>query len=151
MERRYHWLAAAVARLRTAATSLRVIALLTVVEVSIRWVPLPRLARVLGVEVNLRPSVSSGLPPDVSGLSAHQRRQLRCTWRIADAWPFGSGPCLRRSLVAARLLRGSGAAVRLGLPRPDVGAAHAWVEIDGRPIEDVSAYRPFVNPPASAG
>ena len=46
--------------------------------------------------------------------------------------------CLPRSLVLWGLLRARGAVIRLGVaPVPAKGiAAHAWVELDGRPIND---------------
>ena len=137
-------------RLRTLATCLHVLALLAVVEASIRWVPLPRLAAVLGVRLDLEPA-GERERSDQPSLSAHARRQLRTTWRLDALWPFRSGPCLRRSLVAARLLRRSGAAVRIGFPRvPGARIAHAWVEIDGCPIEDVSSYQAFERPATGA-
>jgi hypothetical protein len=115
------------------------------VEALVRWVRLPRLAELLRVRLDLRP-VQPGLEPpaELARLSPRARRQLRCTWRIAARWPFSAGPCLRRSLVAAHLLRSSNASVRIGWAlRPGEPLAHAWLEIDGHPFEDVSAYQPF--------
>jgi hypothetical protein len=50
--------------------------------------------------------------------------------------------CVPRSLVLWRRMRSRGAIVRLGVARaaPEF-AAHAWVELDGRPLND----RPDVN------
>ena len=141
-----------IARLRTFATCLHVLVLLVLVEALVRWVPLPRLADLLHVRLDLRP-VQAGLEPpaELARLSPRAKRQLRCTWRVAARWPFSAGPCLRRSLVAAHLLRSSNASVRIGFPlRPDVPIAHAWVEIGGNPLEDVSAYRPFELLPADS-
>ncbi len=133
------------ARLHAVPTYLRVVLLLTAVESLIRWVSLPRLARILGVRLDMRPVLSQPPPwRDLSGLSPVARRRLRCTWRATEVWPFGAGPCLRRSLVAAHLLRSSGAAVRIGFPaQREARVAHSWIEVDGRPLEDVSQYQPF--------
>jgi hypothetical protein len=52
-------------------------------------------------------------------------------------WPAG---CLTRSLLLARLLRRRGVAtdLRVGVRRsPDALEAHAWLERDGVPINDV--------------
>ena len=59
----------------------------------------------LGVRLNLDPA-----PPGVEQfawreLPPRARRQLRCTARVTDVWPFSKGPCLRRSLVIGHLLR----------------------------------------------
>jgi hypothetical protein len=77
------------------------------------------------------------LPPRVA-------RQVRCTRRVADAWPFSRGPCLRRALVTGNLLRRLDPALRLGLAGSgDAVFAHAWLELDDRPLEDVAAFRLF--------
>jgi hypothetical protein len=50
--------------------------------------------------------------------------------------------CLQRSFCLARLLRGYGADAHLVIgyrPRPFV--SHAWVEVDGRIVNDSAAYR----------
>lgn len=133
-------------RLRNAPTYGRVVALFVVVESLLRWVSLSRATRLLGVRVDLRPTDRVPSTASTLALSFREGRQLAYTWRVADHWPFGSGPCLRRSLVGAHLLRSSGATLRLGIPtRPQDGIAHAWVEIDGLPLEDVSDYRPFTH------
>jgi hypothetical protein len=46
--------------------------------------------------------------------------------------------------VAGHLLRRYDTAVRLGVTGAgeDIGA-HAWLEIDGRPLESIDAYQPF--------
>lgn len=133
-------------RLRNALTCGRVVALFVLVESLIRWVSLPRTTRLLGVRFDLRPTERSRSTTTTVALSIRAGRQLAYTGRVAGHWPFGSGPCLRRSLVAAHLLRSSGATLRLGIPtRPQDAIAHAWVEIDGQPLEDISAYRPFTD------
>ena len=69
-------------------------------------------------------------------------------------WP---ATCLTRSLVLARMLRRRGAAARLRIgARLENGAldAHAWVELDGLPVNDApdvgARYAPFGDPPSPA-
>lgn len=127
-------------------TSLYAALVLAVVEATIRWVPLPTLSRMLRCPVDLSPSAGGAAITSSHELGRRARRELRCTQRVADVWPLSHGPCLRRSLVGGHLLRRLGTRVRLGT-YDDGGslAAHAWLEIDGRPLEDVSNYRHFVS------
>jgi hypothetical protein len=132
-------------------TTLRAAVVIVVVELLIRWVPLSRLSRLLGVRVELRPTptVADVVPWD--DLPAPAPRQLRCTWRVAHAWPFSKGPCLRRALVAGHMIRRLDPAVRLGVTGVgDSLLAHAWLEIDGRPLEPVHAFTRFEVLPAAA-
>jgi hypothetical protein len=129
---------------RELLTTVHAVAVLIVVELLIRWVPLPRLSRMLGVEVNLQPARSEAEQLPVGELPARARRQLRCTRRVADAWPFSRGPCLRRALVGGHLIRHLHPAVRLGVTGAgDTLLAHAWLEIDGRPLEAVAQFNAF--------
>jgi hypothetical protein len=129
---------------RELLTTFHAVGVLIVVELLIRWVPLPRLSRMLGVGVNLQPARSDTEQLPVGELPARVRRQLRCTRRVADAWPFSRGPCLRRALVGGHLIRGLHPAVRLGVAGSgDTLLAHAWLEIDGRPLEAVAQFNVF--------
>ena len=50
--------------------------------------------------------------------------------------------CLQRSMCAARLLRAHGIAARLVIGyRPRPFFSHAWVEVDGRVVNDSPVYR----------
>ena len=126
-------------------TTLHAVAILVVVELVIRWVELPRLSRLLG----RRGQPPAGTLPRPSSCAsksypARPRRQLRCTWRVADAWPFSRGPCLRRALVGGHLVRDLHPTIRLGVAGVgDTLVAHAWLEIDGRPLESVSQFSLF--------
>ncbi len=131
-------------RARGAVTALRALALFALVEALVRWVPMPRLVRLLRCRLGL----SADDEPTVSGpprtLSATDLRQLRWTNRIARIWPFSHGPCLRRALVTAHMLRRHEPVIRLGTTGSgQTLSAHAWVEIDGRPLERVEQYRTF--------
>jgi hypothetical protein len=125
-------------------TLLHVLTVVSVVEVLIRWVPLPKLSRLLGIELDLSPATQARPRLPSRELPTGARRQLRWTSRVVDAWPFSSGPCLRRSLAAGHLLRHDRPALRLGVAGTgDDIRAHAWLEIDGRPLEAVDDYTPF--------
>jgi hypothetical protein len=125
-------------------TTLRVGVVIVVVEVLVRVLPLPRLSRLLGVPIDLAPRTGSGEQLPLRELPERSRRQLRCTRRVADVWPFSHGPCLRRALVGGHLLRELGPSVRLGLTGSgDELLAHAWLEIDGRPLESVDHFVRF--------
>jgi hypothetical protein len=129
---------------REILTMLHVAAVMTFVELLIRWVPLMTLSRLLGVRVNLAPVPPGAEPMSAAELPPAARRQLRCTRRVADAWPLSRGPCLRRSLVAGHLLRDHDPAVRLGVARSGHDLlAHAWLEIDDRPLESVTNLQVF--------
>jgi hypothetical protein len=123
---------------------LHVTAVIAFVEALIRWVPLPRLTALLRVDLNLAPMRDGRHQLLVSELPPAARRQLRCASRVADGWPLSKGPCLRRSLVAGHLLRRHHPAIRLGVAGTgDDIHAHAWLEIDGRPLEAVGGFAPF--------
>ena len=129
---------------RDLLTTLHAAAVLIAVELLIRWVPLPRLSRLLGVRINLEPARADAVRMRVDELPARARRQLCYTWKVADAWPFSRGPCLRRALVGGHLIRDLHPAVRLGVAGVgDTLMAHAWLEIDDRPLEAVTDYRLF--------
>src|SRR5262245_57439252 len=114
---------------------------LLVVELLIRWIPLPRLSRVLGVRLDLSPAPPTHPRSATLTLPAESQRRVRSANRVVNRWPLCKGPCLRRSLVTAHLLRAHHPAIRLGTAGAgDTLRAHAWVEIDDRPLEDVSEY-----------
>ena len=117
---------------------------LLAVEALIRWVPLARLSRMFGTRLNLEPVLDLTPPLDPTELSVRDRRHLRSARRVTDAWPFGRGTCLRRSLVVGHLIRRLRPTIRLGLVEvADDFTAHAWVEIDDRPLESIAGYAIF--------
>lgn len=127
----------------------RVLAVMLVVELSIRWVPLPRLSRLLGVRIDLRPPRPGVVQMRLEDVPPAARRQLACTRRVADAWPFSRGPCLRRALVGAHLIRRLDPAVRIGVSGSGSEVlAHAWLELDDRPLESVAGFTPFQHLPS---
>jgi hypothetical protein len=123
---------------------------LVVVEATIRWIPLPRLGRMLGVRFDLTPTESEADPVAIDSLPAAAQRALRSTRRVTRWSPFWSGPCLRRSLVAAHLIRDLDPAVRIGITgQADGVRAHAWIEIDHAPLEDIGEFTSFKWPLAT--
>jgi hypothetical protein len=130
--------------MRVVGTTLHAVVVLAVVEVLIRWMPLPRLSRMLGVRLDVSSQGGDADQMRLGELPPRARRQVRCANRVADVWPFSKGPCLRRSLIAGHLLRRNDPALRIGLAGSgDELLAHAWIEIDGRPLESIDAYEPF--------
>lgn len=129
---------------REILTTLHAVAAMTVVELTVRWVSLPRLSRSLGAPLELEPPPSGSDLPPLEDLGSRATRQLLCTWRVAEVWPFSDGPCLRRSLVGGHLIRRMSPILRLGVVGDgDEVIAHAWLEIDGRPLEPVADLQPF--------
>lgn len=129
---------------RAVPTLIHAAAVLLVVELMVRCVPLPRASRMLGVSVDLAPA--TGLQPVLAPEQLDRRaaRQLRCAYFVAGVWPFSRGPCLRRALVGGHLVRRLQPTVRLGMGTTDGRLfAHAWLEIEGRPLEDVSSIQMF--------
>ncbi|MET0579389.1 MAG: lasso peptide biosynthesis B2 protein [Ilumatobacteraceae bacterium] len=125
-------------------TTLHVVAVIVLVEVLIRSVRLTQLSRLLGVPVDLRPSTAAGATLPLEALPPRAQRQLRSTWSVADAWPFSRGPCLRRALVGGHLIRDLDPTVHLGIRGAgDTIHAHAWLEVEGRPLETLDGFTRF--------
>ena len=114
-------------------------------ELTVRSVPVQRLSKVFGVPLDSTSvhAIPNHQPPS---LTRWQRGQLRTLAPLAARWPFADGPCLRQSLVTGHVLRRHHPVLRLGVANPDSGLqAHAWVEVDGFPIGESSAFTPLIN------
>ncbi|MHB8682278.1 MAG: lasso peptide biosynthesis B2 protein [Acidimicrobiales bacterium] len=118
---------------------------LAVVEIGLRVVSLPSLARVVGVALEAEPSTSKAVSPP--RLRAGERRRLLALQRVTPRWPFGPGPCLRQSLVAGRILRRHRPTLLLGaMPDGDTLTAHAWLEVVGfGVVGDDSGFLPLLS------
>lgn len=148
-----HGLASAVLRMpwRTQLQALRVVVVALVVEIGLRAVSLPRLARVLGVglETASAPAAPSGELPESLATEA-RRRELEAVGRVMRHWP-AERICLRRALVLGRLLRDLQPQLRVGVAREDgVLVAHAWIEVAGvRLDQGEDRFVPLSRPPRS--
>ena len=102
------------------------------VEVGLRTMTLPRLARIVGAPLHTEggemPLMDASKPP---ALSPRARRQVRATRRVMRHWPFGD-TCLRQALVSGQRLRRLDPTLWVGVAKLDGQIkAHAWLEIDG--------------------
>ncbi len=111
----------------------------------LRLVPLPTLARWFGVPVRADRDERPGTAP----LAPTERRRIAVIRAVARRWPLGPGPCLRSALVEGRALRRRQPVLRLGVAGGRSGGplvAHAWVEVDGRPLEAQAGFLPLTRP-----
>jgi hypothetical protein len=83
-----------------------------------------------------RLSVRAGAPdPDATAV-------LPDVVRFAMCFYWKPVLCLQRSVVTARMLRNRGVDARLVIGyRPSPFFSHAWVEVDGRVVNDSPAYK----------
>jgi hypothetical protein len=123
-------------------------ALAVLVELVIRSVPLPKLARWLGVSL-----AAQAAEPVQPGLSLERRdvRRVKAVTLVYRYWPV-HGDCLRRALVAGHRLRRLHPTIRLGVQRDANGAiaAHAWLEIDGHSWDPTAASYDLLLPSVAA-
>ena len=103
--------------------------LLLLVEVALRTLPLPTVARLAGLQLlddGRTPSAGPVVLPWWAGA------RVAAAQRVVARWPF-EGPCLRESLVAGCLLRRFDPTLRIGVVRAGAGPlrAHAWIEVGG--------------------
>ncbi len=108
-----------------------------VVELGVRLVPLPRVARALGVR--LSETVVPASPPIV--LPRWSKVRLDAAWRITSRWPAGpAGKCLRTSLVAGHRLRRLRPEMVIGVRRQGTTTeAHAWLVVAGGSLDPSSS------------
>ena len=81
-------------------------------------------------------------------VNAARSPSARTSWQVSEAVSmavcFYWKPvyCLQRSAVTARLLRASGVNARVVIGyRPSPFCSHAWVEVNGRVVNDSQAYK----------
>lgn len=118
------------------------------IEVGLRLTTLPRVAALMGVRIQVdgvhgRP----GSATDVL-LSPAERRRIDLAGRVLRRGPFEDS-CLRRAMLAARILRRRDHAVRIGVRKVDGAVkAHAWLELDGVSLDPdaVDFYQPLFDP-----
>ena len=112
-----------------------------VVELGLRVTTLPKLARLLRVQLDPAMTGAGGdlMQGSATTLSESDCRRVRSTQRVLRRWPFGD-TCLRQALVSGTLLRHRQPVLHLGVAKID-GAikAHAWLDIGGGILDPLAA------------
>jgi transglutaminase superfamily protein len=125
---------------RDQLATFRVLALAAVVEIAVRTLPLPRLARWLGIA--LVPPARSVRP--LYSLNETERRQVRAVERVLRRWSIAPGPCLRKALVMGYFLRRHKPVLRIGVMRRNgLVLAHAWLDFGEISINTGEQHQPF--------
>ena len=121
----------------------RMLGLATIVEVGLRTMQLPPLAKALGVRLNW--SKQQAAPPGIpTSLGMTDRRKVTNILRVMRHWPFAEGTCLRQSLMLGRVLRRRHPELRIGVQDRGGGiVAHAWIELDGVALGGTDGYLPL--------
>ena len=121
----------------------RMLGLATIVEVGLRTIRLPLLARALGVRLDW--SKQQAAPPGIpTSLGMSDRRKVTNVLRVMRHWPFAEGTCLRQSLMLGRVLKSLHPELRIGVQDRGRGiVAHAWIELDGVALGGSDGYLPL--------
>lgn len=108
------------------------------VEVALRVLPLPRVARAVGAPLRL--DGTAGTAPWVPArLEARGHARARAVGRVMRRWPFGD-TCLRHALVAGRRLRRYRPRLVVGVTKVDGEVrAHAWLELESGVLDPLGA------------
>lgn len=125
-----------VGRTAGALLTMKWLVALATVEAGLRLLPLPRLCRILGVQLDLESEVSAG---GVWPVPQMYGRTVRAVFRATSWWPFGD-TCLRRCLLLARALHAFQPVIRIGVRRGHDGAfsAHSWLEVAGTSLDPMA-------------
>ncbi|MEA2828069.1 MAG: hypothetical protein QOG43_2508 [Actinomycetota bacterium] len=98
------------------------------VEIGVRTLPLPRMARLLGIRLDTDGTVPTGSGPIEMPMWAVPR--IRAVRRVSGRWPTST--CLRSSLLLGQRLRALDPCLRIGVRREAGGLkAHSWLEVGG--------------------
>jgi len=123
----------------------KLVALRAAIEPLLAAVPLPRLARMLGVRV-----ATDGAAPlprlSADALSPADLRALAAVHRLTRRGRRRDRRCLRHALLAGSALRRHRPVLRIGAASRDGAlAAHAWLEVLGGRIDtgDATDYTPL--------
>lgn len=128
----------------------RGVILLPAAACALRFFPLRDVLCLMGPRSMRRRLATEGKHEETRGLVEAAQRMTEA----ASRYGVVRGNCLSKSIVLWRLLRRAGvpASVRLGGCKEDRQfAAHAWVELDGRVINDPDTTRRFFVPLQRAG
>lgn len=120
--------------------TLLALAVATAIELGLRLVRLPRLARWLGVPLALDdaplPDAATWRPVS---LPPWAERRLTNAERVLRHWPFGA-TCLRTALLCGHRVRALQPRLRVGVATVDGAVrAHAWLEVNGQCLDPVGA------------
>lgn len=121
---------------------LRVLLVAGVVEIGLRTMSLPRLARLLGLRMGGDgPTAAEPVAQPDPAAVRRIRRSFRATDRVLRRWPFGN-TCLRRALVLGHLISGLEPTLCIGVRRDETRAlvAHAWLTVAGFPLDPTAAH-----------
>lgn|GEM_PF-4500080 len=116
-----------------------------VVRAGIRLLPLPRLAGLMGIGLPTQ-QPGTDAPPEVRVIEPGDEQLWRAMRAACLIYPEGApkGGCLARCLVLGWRFRALKPTLRIGIPRAGgKPRAHAWLEIDGRPLEYVGDFLPL--------
>ena len=107
--------------------------LLPMVAVLLRLLDYPRTLRLLSRWLPADPRQNE-IPEDAMAYALRLGRLAK----IAGRYVPTNGSCLRQSLLVWWLLRRRGvpAELRIGVQKQEGFSAHAWVELDGQPVND---------------
>jgi Transglutaminase-like superfamily len=110
------------------------VALLIVIEASLRRTSLPATCRRLALRLDL----DSSTPPAGATpiLPRWTRVRVRAALLVLARWPAGD-TCLRRCLLIGQRLRRLDPVLRIGVRRDEAGSfgAHSWLEIGGHTLD----------------
>lgn len=108
------------------------------VEVGLRVLPLPRVARAVGAPLRLDGG-SDAAQDARPRLGARGDDQVRAVGRVMRRWPFGD-TCLRHALVAGQRLRRFRPELVVGVTKVNgVVRAHAWLELESGVLDPLGA------------
>lgn len=126
----------------------RMAALRVALEPMLRSLPLPRVARLMGVRLG-----ASADPPApklaARALPSADARAVRAAGLLTSGGRDAKRRCLRHALLAGHALRRHDPVLRIGAARRDgTTTAHAWIEVLGGRIDagDAAEYRPLRGP-----
>lgn len=137
-----------VRKLRSPAVAYLLPALLVglAVELGLRTMTLPRLARTLGVALETA-QYQPARPSPLRRLGTRDAARYRAARRVLRLWPGGGeNTCLRLALVAGFLLRQRRPTLHLGVAHRDGRTtAHAWIVVDGMVVDPLAGqFRPLM-------
>lgn len=127
------------------------------VELGLRVMKLPTLARAVGTSVGLEGTTPSPAPALRARFTGRTAVRVSAVQRLMRHWPC-DGNCLRQSLVLGQRLRRYHPVLRVGVRRDESGVirAHAWLEVEGRTLDPLATatfqgFVPFKESDSSSG